>query len=204
MTDKQEQRLERLEPYMKDPLVRALLDTIAYCEGTDRPDQFGAGGRDNLCGYGTGFNYKFFDPFASDGHPFRLKTGASAAGRYQFLKSSWAEDIEKNLGLEGFDPKDQDYAAIWQLVAKRRVIEALKRGNLSQVLDKISYEWASIPTSKNQYRYNGQTGPFTPLQFQDFLKRRAKFWKQILDNGQMDTALAQLHAGTPPGLVLVG
>lgn len=118
---------------------RAMLDTIAYTEGTA-----GSCGQD---GYNTGFA---FNCFAScNRHPAKVwRSGgysSSAAGRYQFLTSTW-----NGLGLGSFSPKNQDIGAM-KLVSRRGVTlpttRALTATEFTNAMKKLSYEWASLPYS---------------------------------------------------------
>lgn len=118
---------------------RAMLDTVAFTEGTA-----GSCGQD---GYNTGFSYKCFKSCA--GHPNIVwRSGgyaSSAAGRYQFLNTTW-----RGLALGSFSPKNQDLGAM-KLVARRGVklptTRALTATEFSNAMKKLSYEWASLPFS---------------------------------------------------------
>lgn len=118
---------------------RAMLETIAFTEGTA-----GTCGED---GYNTGFAYHCF---ASCGaHPNIVWSSggykSSAAGRYQFLNTTWA-----GLGLGAFTPRNQDIGGI-KLVTRRGVTlptdRALTATEFSNAMKKLSYEWASLPFS---------------------------------------------------------
>lgn len=118
---------------------RAMLDTIAFTEGTA-----GSCGQD---GYNTGFA---FNCFAScNRHPAKVWRASgyssSAAGRYQFLTSTW-----NGLGYSSFSPKNQDLGAM-KLVARRGVTlptsRALTATEFTNAMKKLSYEWASLPYS---------------------------------------------------------
>ncbi|MBS2015296.1 MAG: glycoside hydrolase family 104 protein [Deltaproteobacteria bacterium] len=117
------------------PMERALLDTIAYTEGT-------AGSCEND-GYDTGFGYHCFASCAS--HPNVVWSGSSAAGRYQFLDFTWA-----GLGKSDFGPRNQDIAAM-DLVRRRGVTlpqdRPLDEEEFDAAMRKLSYEWASLPYS---------------------------------------------------------
>lgn len=198
--------LEKLESYLYVPEVRALLDAIAYCERTDRLDEFGPGGKDGLCGYGTGFGYRTFNPFDATGHPLVVDKVSTASGRYQFLNRIWREDITDHVPeLRGtFTPRAQDLAAIRQLLIKRRVIHDLIDGEFKDVLRMISYEWASIPYSAFLFRYRKQEGPFNSKQFMEFYKNRLTFWKGAEAAGQLQNCVEMLHKGEPPGYATAG
>lgn len=91
------------------PYQKALLNTIAGPE---------SGGRYNVI-YGGG---KFDDFSKHPGQAVRIQTGpnagrtSSAAGKYQFLGSTWQDQAGK-LGLTDFSPANQDKAA-WNLAAE--------------------------------------------------------------------------------------
>lgn len=91
------------------PYQKALLNTIAGPE---------SGGRYNVI-YGGG---KFDDFSKHPGQAVRIQTGpnagrtSSAAGKYQFLGSTWQDQAGK-LGLGDFSPANQDKAA-WNLAAE--------------------------------------------------------------------------------------
>jgi muramidase (phage lysozyme) len=118
---------------------RAMLDTIAFTEGTA-----GTCGND---GYSTGFAYHCFASCAR--HPNIVWSAggynSSAAGRYQFLDTTWAD-----LGLPSFSPANQDRGAM-KLVARRGVSlptnRALTATEFSNAMRKLSWEWASLPFS---------------------------------------------------------
>lgn len=118
---------------------RALLDTIAYTEGTA-----GTCGQD---GYNTGFAYHCFRSCSE--HPERVWSAggyaSSAAGRYQFLTKTW-----RSLDKDSFGPADQDQGAM-DLVERRGVKvpegRAMTSTEFVNALKKLSYEWASLPYS---------------------------------------------------------
>lgn len=137
------------------PAQRALLDTIA---GTESPD------------YNTIYGGKKFDSYAA--HPgvaVPIGSGpnagktSSAAGRYQFLGSTWNNQAQK-LGLKDFSPENQDLAA-WDLAATTYAQKTGRdlnadlndpnaRGGIGQAL---SGQWTSLPggieAGTNQNRF---------------------------------------------------
>lgn len=125
------------------PYERALLDTIAFAEGTyNRPNS----------GYQTMFTGRQFSDLTR--HPRMINRGggyaSDAAGRYQFLSTTW-----NSLGLGAFTPQNQDIGAL--MLARRRGVNPatpLTRAGI----DKLSPEWASFPTLKTGTSYYGQGG----------------------------------------------
>lgn len=118
---------------------RALLDTIAFTEGTI------GRGED---GYNVTFAYRYFS--SCEDHPnMRVCAGSycsTAAGRYQFLHGTW-----QGLKLEDFGPANQDIGGM-KLVARRGVTtptdRAMTATEFSNAMDRLSYEWASLPPGR--------------------------------------------------------
>jgi muramidase (phage lysozyme) len=118
---------------------RALLDTIAYTEGTR--------GRGKN-GYNVTFAYRYFTSCAR--HPnMRVCAGgycSTAAGRYQFLNTTWA-----GLGLPTFTPDNQDRGGM-KLVARRGVTaptgRAMNATEFTNAMNRLSWEWASLPPGR--------------------------------------------------------
>lgn len=118
---------------------KALLNTIGYTEGT-------AGHGED--GYNVTFGYHYFSSCAH--HPnLRICSGnycSTAAGRYQFLTTTW-----NGLGYPNFHPDNQDRGAM-KLVARRHATvpttRALTATEFANVMDRISYEWASLPPGR--------------------------------------------------------
>ena len=166
--------------------LKRVLDMIAWAEGT-------ASLGDN--GYNVMFTGKLFDGYAT--HPRQLQSGggvaSDAAGRYQFLSTTW-DAVASPLGITDFSPASQDAAAI-QLLKNRNAYEYAKAGNWPEMLDEISYEWASIPASNGTYRYPGQ-GTKTPQQIYDFLGTAIPSEATVVKEGNVTPPVAPL---TSPG-----
>ena len=120
--------------------VRVFLDAIAEAEGTTKH------------GYATAFGGGKL-PSLLD-HPRKLasftettgrKNSTSAAGRYQFLQSTW-DDIAKKLGLTDFGPEAQDMAAI-ALLDRAGALQDVLNGDLQSAARKSGKTWASLPSS---------------------------------------------------------
>jgi muramidase (phage lysozyme) len=136
------------EQLLADPRVQALLDAIAYAEGTDRAVDGVSRGYDVIVGYVarvTDFSR----------HPNRYVPAANstAAGRYQFLSSTWGE-----LNRPDFTPHNQDVGAV-MLMQRRRMVAPLLADDPRQAILNGNREWASLPGSP----YGQPTYPMATL-----------------------------------------
>ena len=115
--------------YLTRPEVRATLDTIAWAEGADYNVKFGGG---RFSG----------NQHPNDCIPFR-DTCSTAAGRYQFLYSTW-----RGLGLPDFSPTNQDVGAL-MLIRGRGALDEILAGDFAGALRSgaLGREWASLPYS---------------------------------------------------------
>jgi muramidase (phage lysozyme) len=124
--------------------VMAMLDAIARTEGTDRST-----GDGQRTGYDIIFTFDRFTDFAD--HPRRIRCSGSlcsdAAGRYQFLSTTW-----DGLGLPNFQPSQQDLGAI-ELIRRRRALNLVEAGRITEALQSLSFEWASLPFRGCEGRY---------------------------------------------------
>ncbi len=131
---------------------RALLDTIAWAEGTA-----GKGDR----GYNIMYGLKEFRSYST--HPVETgemtkeiigggKIPSTAAGRYQFLYTRYKQLKEQGNFKTGFNPKEQDKAALSSVagygVTNEILTTAVNTGEFTSVWDKLAREWASLPYSK--------------------------------------------------------
>lgn len=126
-----------LERALKNPNVRKMLDVIAGAEGADYNTLFG-GGKFN--GYGAHPNVR-----AGFTETTGNKNVTTAAGRYQFLNSTWGK-VAKKYGLKDFSPKNQDLAAI-ALIKGRGALGDVMKGDLNKAVGRLGGEWASLPSS---------------------------------------------------------
>jgi muramidase (phage lysozyme) len=123
---------------------KALHDTIAWAEGTRGVS------RD---GYNVMFSYKLF--WDCGAHPNQcLKFGSTcstAAGRYQFLNGTW-KSVKAARNLDSFEPENQERGALYLVTAVRKVNvpagRPMSAAELSNAMDKLSWEWASLPPSR--------------------------------------------------------
>jgi muramidase (phage lysozyme) len=132
------------------PHPKALLDTIAFAEGTRGRGQDG---------FNVIFTYKYFSDCGR--HPRAIQCSgrlcSDAAGRYQFLSTTWSR-----LGLPTFNPENQERGAL-KLVSGRGVSlpagRALTATEFNNAMDRLSYEWASLPPG----RYGQPSYSYTAL-----------------------------------------
>lgn len=128
---------DELRSALQHPNVRAFLRVIREGESSQTDSAY-------RIMYGGGFFSSFSD------HPRQKVTAhgitSSAAGAYQFLERTW-DGLVAKYGFPDFSPECQDEAAV-ALIAGRGALQDLLRGDLSEVLDKCSYEWASLPPGR--------------------------------------------------------
>ena len=116
------------------PNVAAFLDTIAYAEGTFRED-----------GYEITYGYERINNLSK--HPDKVicrqyngrRLCSSAAGRYQFMPTTWAEVKQSD-----FSPESQDKGAI-ALMKARGILPLVENGQIALAIHKARYTWASFP-----------------------------------------------------------
>ena len=120
------------EEFLSNPNVRAFLDVLAFCEGADYNTVFGGGS------------------FSGWQHPCRkVHAGgynSDAAGRYQFLCSTW-----RGLGLPDFSPGNQDLGAVI-LIAQKGALQDIASGDLQTAIAKVRGVWPSLPGGRQQTR----------------------------------------------------
>lgn len=126
--------------YLNDPRVRQFLDGLAGAEGVKHS-------------YYTIFGNERLGSLAQ--HPnvrkrFKQTDGTwdetTAAGRYQFLKTTWDEQARR-YGLKDFSPRSQDIAAIG-LIMQNGALKDILSGNTRGAISKLGGIWASLPTSR--------------------------------------------------------
>lgn len=136
----------------QDQNVRAFLEAIARCEGTNK-----AADPYRVC-----YAYKHtINSFAD--HPAitgewrgeklsdKMCAGAgmgpgcvsTAAGKYQITKTTWL-GLKRKLKLTDFTPASQDAAAI-ELLRECGALEYVRSGNVATAVQKARKIWASLP-----------------------------------------------------------
>lgn len=125
------------------PEEKAALATIRYAEGADYNRLFGW------------FENKsrVFDPYTQIGHPNSPYTSrgggytSSAAGAYQAMPDTWAEEVRRGTITNDFTPHNQDLFALARL-KYRGLLDEVQSGNTSWIDSvEMGREWASFPNS---------------------------------------------------------
>lgn len=117
--------------------VKAFLDTIATAEGTAGSD-----------GYRTQYTGTKFASFSD--HPREMRCGrrygtklcSDAAGRYQFLSTTW-DRFAKKFSITDFSPQNQDFVAV-ELIREKGALEDIEAGRLELAIRKLAYIWPSF------------------------------------------------------------
>lgn len=128
---------------LNDPRIQSLLKTIRSAEGATYNTRVG----------GSTFDDLSKKPGVMTRLP-RLGIKSSAEGAYQFLNKTW-DNVSKDLGLKDFSPLSQDIAAV-ELIKRRGALDNLLRGDFQGSINKLSPEWASLPTASGKGYYSGQ------------------------------------------------
>lgn len=122
---------------------KALHDTIAYAEGTRGVSKDG---------YDVLFSFKKTSSCAK--HPRQTICSGSycstASGRYQILSKTWDGLVSSNR-YPTFEPEMQEHAAATLIRWRKATVpttRALSATEFSNVMYKISYEWASLPPGR--------------------------------------------------------
>ena len=141
-----------IKELIKEPRVRAMLDTIAYAEGTGKDPDRGYGrvvkgtvvraphhpdllGRRNVTTTDFSRHPEISVRFNSKGEI------STAAGRYQFLSDTW-----NKLKLPDFSPESQDVGAV-MLLQGRGSLAPLLKDDFETAILRSNREWASFPKS---------------------------------------------------------
>lgn len=128
--------------YLSNPNVVAFLAAIADGEGANYNTYYGGG------------------TFNNNGpHPCRTVTAgkysSTAAGRYQFLCSTW-QGLVNNYGLPNYmSSQNQDIGAII-LLSGLQAIAPLMRGDLQTAIQRANHTWPSLSGGTQQTRTYAQ------------------------------------------------
>ena len=175
LTKRMDNTLGQIKNQLRIQLGLKLPEIIKTAEDMDCecPDESGGGGEvvaaeippegkallDAIAGSESrGYNSRYPSTTFSNGYkdhpridapiPWRPGYTSNAAGRYQFLSTTW-DGLAKKLGLKDFSPANQDRAA-WQLAVDaygygvNGILKDL-RSNPLKVANKLSGTWTSLP-----------------------------------------------------------
>ena len=135
---------QQLEQALQNPNVRQFLDLIAHTEGTE------GNGYHTAFGGGRIASLKDHPRYLKS---FTQKNGktnkTSAAGRYQFLSSTW-DGLARQYGLNDFSPRNQDLGAV-ALLAQNGALGDILKGDMTGAVRKSGRTWASLPTAPASY-----------------------------------------------------
>lgn len=115
---------------------------IAYSEGTDHPRQ-----RTHNRGYDVIVGGALLSDYSD--HPRRriylprYKIYSSAAGRYQFIQSTW-DGLRRKLKLKDFSPASQD-AGCDELLRECGALALIDAGKFGEAVHAARKIWASLP-----------------------------------------------------------
>ena len=166
-----------------NPNAKALLNAIADAEGTSQyPEQ----------GYRTMFTGK---QFSGDWkHPKQIQSSSGyssdAAGRYQFLSTTW-----KEMRMPDFSPANQDQAAL-KLLSQAGV--NISDGLSEQEIYKVGQKWASVeggPSATKGGSYGAQA-KYSATQFMQMYKGYGGEAQKLQQGG---TVGQQINRGTMKG-----
>lgn len=125
----------------REPNVRAFLDVLAACEGTAGPN-----GYRTLFGGGTFASFAKHPGIVIDASLGGKPLSSTAAGRYQFLSSTWRA-LAGRYGFPSFEPDWQDAGAVALIAEKPGALDDLRAGRLDDAVAKVARVWASLPGS---------------------------------------------------------
>jgi len=128
--------------------LNALLDTIAFAEGTSTSKVTRQDGYDVIVSgiNGPEIMYTYADhPFATRAPKQVNNRGlySSAAGRYQQMKKDWPH-YKALLQLPDFSPESQDKLAI-RHIREAGALELIEAGKFAEAINRIRNLWASLP-----------------------------------------------------------
>jgi muramidase (phage lysozyme) len=132
----------QIEQALGDPRVLAFLDMISRAEGTHTYGYYTLVGGSRLSSLAQHPNRAVYIP--------SIGKNSTAAGRYQFLYSTWSE-YRARYGLTDFGPRSQDIAAV-ALMNDCGALRKLILGDFIGAVGSAGTKWASLPGSTLRQR----------------------------------------------------
>lgn len=175
----------RVNAAYSNPLVRDALNAIAASEGGEYNIRFGGAPVTDLS--------RHPNQLASYIDRNGRRIHSSAAGRYQFLNSTYQEAAQA-LGLKDFSPESQDKAAIY-LLYKTGALGDVENGDIATALGKINNTWTSLPGSRTGLQHHAvRTPEFFFGAYNASRKARGEQPVEVMWNGQ-----SYSNVGVPAG-----
>jgi muramidase (phage lysozyme) len=151
------------------PEEKAILETISKGESS---------GKYNIINYkapGGGGRPQYFEMSDNAQHPFKGKKGYTAAGRYQFLWSTWASEV-KSMGEDpntfAFTPENQDRVAVSH--AKRRYKSLTGRDLLEDIKSQDPKILSGISNTLRPTWHGIQGGNYLGTSYEHFKKQSSQ------------------------------
>jgi muramidase (phage lysozyme) len=154
-------RLDENKEYLKDPNVKAFIETIAKAEGGGYDFKYGAiKGKKND-------PWRFTDYSTHPGVGFG--GSSTAAGMYQITIATWKE-MGGKMGLTDFSSETQDLLAV-EILRTIGVVDKIKARDIEGGLSKASARWAALPQGEGKSGRYDQ--PF--IKYEDFVASYKSF-----------------------------
>jgi len=91
-------------------------------------------------------------------HPYKGKSGGSAAGAYQILSGSWENEndvqltkIRTKYGVTDFSPINQDKMTLGIINDKKHSLDLIIAGDIHGAIEKLKKEWTSLPGASQSH-----------------------------------------------------
>lgn len=134
---------ELYEAALREPAVRAFLNTIGTAEGATY-DTMVYGGK--ITDFAAHPNVRKYATIRGK------RTPSSAAGKYQMIKSTY-DGLSKVTGLRDFSPHSQDINAI-ALLDQTGALKAIREGRIGDAIAKAGTQWAGLGGSSLAKAHN--------------------------------------------------
>lgn len=151
-------RRQQNEALLRNPLVAGFLDTIAATEGTGNDYNQIVG---EASGSGTITDFSAHPGVMRTLNIRGKKTNSSAAGRYQFIGSTYA-GVGNRTGLTDFSPHSQDVNAV-ELLRESGALDKLLAGDVQGAVRAAGTQWASLPGTLGRKHNQRQVSMGTAL-----------------------------------------
>lgn len=142
---RQQIQIDADEAALRNPNVRALLETIPRFEGTARH------------GYNTRYGGERFDDLSTFPE-YPRSTTSTASGRYQILRRNWESIGRNRLGLTDFSDRTQNLIAI-ELMRDAGILSQIERGDIEGAMYGAAGQWSSFPAGAGPLEHSRHNYP---------------------------------------------